>query len=79
MTGADDTDLGVAVITGGASGFGRALGDRCAARGFVVALLDRDGARAAAEAAAIAAAHGVATLGMAVDVADGSAVNAAAP
>jgi NAD(P)-dependent dehydrogenase (short-subunit alcohol dehydrogenase family) len=70
--------VSVAVITGGASGFGRALGDRCAARGFAVALLDRDGARAEAEAGALADMHGVDTLGMAVDVADGDAVTAAA-
>ena len=33
----------VAVITGGASGFGLALGSRRAAQGMDVALLDRDG------------------------------------
>ena len=37
----DSTATAVAVITGGASGFGLALGDRCAAHGFAVALLDR--------------------------------------
>jgi len=68
----------VAVVTGGASGFGLALGDRCAAHGFAVALLDRDGARAEAEAAALAATHGVETLGLAADVAQGAAVTAAA-
>ena len=43
-----------AVITGGASGFGRALGERCAARGMQVVLLDLDGDRAATEATALA-------------------------
>lgn len=77
-TSRDDATGGVAVITGGASGFGRALGDRCAAHGYRVVLLDRDGVRADAEAAALAADHGVETLGMAVDVADSDAVFAAA-
>ena len=36
----------VAVITGGASGFGLALAERCAAHGMDVALLDLDGERA---------------------------------
>ncbi len=78
MIGRDDAAGGVAVITGGASGFGLALGDRCAARGYDVVLLDRDGSRAAAEAAALAASHGVEALGMATDVGDGVAVAAAA-
>ena len=68
----------VAVITGGASGFGLALAARCAERGMGVALLDRDGERTEAEAAALAKAHGVATLGLSVDVASGDAVDAAA-
>jgi NAD(P)-dependent dehydrogenase (short-subunit alcohol dehydrogenase family) len=42
MTGDED----VAVITGGASGFGLALGGRCAMHGMRVALLDLDGDRA---------------------------------
>ena len=49
----------VPVVTGGASGFGRALGGECAAAGMRVALLDLDHDRAAAEAAAIAAEHHV--------------------
>ena len=67
-----------AVITGGASGFGRALGERCAARGMQVALLDLDGERAATEATALADAHGVAATGMRVDVSDEASVTAAA-
>jgi NAD(P)-dependent dehydrogenase (short-subunit alcohol dehydrogenase family) len=59
-------------------GVGFALGKRCAERGFGVALLDRDGPRAADEVAALAAAHGIETLGIGVDVGDGAAVSAAA-
>lgn len=72
------TNRGVAVITGGASGFGLALGGGCAARGMSVALLDRDAERAEVEAAALAARHGVTAFGLSVDVADGGAVRAAA-
>ncbi len=68
----------VAVITGGASGFGSALGASCAERGLAVVVLDRDGARATDEAAALATAHGVDTLALAVDVGDREAVSAAA-
>lgn len=68
----------VAVITGGASGFGLALASRCAERGMSVALLDRDGERTETEAAGLATAYGVPTLGLAVDVASGAAVEAAA-
>ena len=67
--------MAVAAITGGASGFGLALGDRCAARGMDVALLDLDGDRAVAEAAPLAEAHGVQALGLAVDVADAASVD----
>jgi NAD(P)-dependent dehydrogenase (short-subunit alcohol dehydrogenase family) len=68
----------VAVITGGASGFGLALGARCAAYGMSVALLDLDGDRAASEAATLAGAHGVEVVGLAVDVGDGADVDRAA-
>ena len=68
----------VAVITGGASGLGLALGDRCAAHGMAVALLDLDGERAATEAAALASRHGVGSLGLRVDVADAADVDGAA-
>jgi NAD(P)-dependent dehydrogenase (short-subunit alcohol dehydrogenase family) len=78
MTGSGDATPKVAVITGGASGFGLALGNRCAARGMGVALLDRDGDRAQEEAAALATTHGVDALGLGVDVADREAVADAA-
>jgi NAD(P)-dependent dehydrogenase (short-subunit alcohol dehydrogenase family) len=68
----------VAVITGGASGFGLALAAGCAARGMDVALLDLDGGRAAAEAVALATDAGVQTLGLGVDVANSGSVDAAA-
>ncbi len=71
-------DSGVAVITGGASGLGLALSRECAWRGFAVALLDLDGARATSEADTIASDHGVATLGLGVDVGDAQSVDAAA-
>ncbi|HEX4016200.1 MAG TPA: SDR family NAD(P)-dependent oxidoreductase [Frankiaceae bacterium] len=68
----------VAVVTGGASGFGLALATRFAQHGMAVGLLDLDGERAAGEAAGIATAHGVETLGLAVNVADDASVQAAA-
>jgi NAD(P)-dependent dehydrogenase (short-subunit alcohol dehydrogenase family) len=73
-----DLTSGVAVVTGGASGFGRAIGGRCAGHGFSVALLDIDGERAAAEASALATDHGVRSLGLGVDVGDAADVERAA-
>jgi NAD(P)-dependent dehydrogenase (short-subunit alcohol dehydrogenase family) len=69
---------GVAVVTGGASGFGRAIGERCAMLGWSVALLDVDGERVATEAEAIARQQGVQALGLSVNVASASDVEAAA-
>ncbi|MCB1749573.1 MAG: SDR family oxidoreductase [Gammaproteobacteria bacterium] len=66
-----DFDGQVAIVTGGASGIGRALGHALAARGAAVVLADIDGAGAAAVAAAIgprASAH-------ALDVTDAAAVS----
>ena len=54
----------VAVVTGGASGLGAALGERCAALGMDVVLLDLDGKRAATEAARLADAYGVDAVGL---------------
>jgi NAD(P)-dependent dehydrogenase (short-subunit alcohol dehydrogenase family) len=68
----------VAVVTGGASGFGRALADQCAARGHRLALLDLDSELAQAEAAAISATHGVDAFGRRMDVARAADVDAAA-
>jgi NAD(P)-dependent dehydrogenase (short-subunit alcohol dehydrogenase family) len=67
-----------AAITGGASGFGLALGGRCAALGMDVALLDLDGERASDEAARLAEMHSVKTLGASVDVSDRASVDQAA-
>ncbi len=67
-----------AVVTGGASGFGLAIAQRCAASGADVGLLDIDGERAAEAAVALAAAHGVRVVGRRVDVASSADVEAAA-
>jgi NAD(P)-dependent dehydrogenase (short-subunit alcohol dehydrogenase family) len=68
----------VAVVTGGGSGFGRAVAGRCAARGFAVALLDIDGSRVRSEAEGLAGEHGVATCGLRVDVGEPQDVERAA-
>lgn len=68
----------VAVVTGGASGFGRALAERLASNGHHLALLDLDGERAEREAAAISDAHGVSAFGRRVDVTNGEDVDEAA-
>jgi NAD(P)-dependent dehydrogenase (short-subunit alcohol dehydrogenase family) len=77
MSGAE-VGGGVAVVTGGGSGFGRALAERCAARGFDVALVDIDGERAATEAVDIAEQHQVRAIGVRCDVSDSSDVEHAA-
>lgn len=61
----------VAVVTGGASGFGRAIAAALAELGCRVAVLDRD------EDGALAAARELDCLGMAADVRDRDAVRAA--
>ncbi len=78
MTDASATTTGVAVVTGGGSGFGRALGERCAARGFDVALLDVDSERASDEAAALAREHDVRAIALRTDVRDAAEVAAVA-
>ncbi|WAP67086.1 SDR family NAD(P)-dependent oxidoreductase [Jiella pelagia] len=66
-------DLGlkgkVAVVTGGSVGIGLAVAEGLAAEGANVVLAARGKERAEAEAARIAAAHGVRALGVAADVA----------
>ncbi len=66
------------VITGGASGIGLATAHAVAAVGRPVAVWDLHEDRAAEAATAVAQAHGVATVGMAVDVRDTPALDAAA-
>ena len=67
----------VALVTGGGSGIGRAIGLRYAREGAKIILVDRYGERAEAVAAEIVAAGGKA-IGLAADVADEAAVNAMA-
>ena len=70
--------MATAVVTGGASGLGRALGARAAALGMDVVLLDLDGDRAQVEAAALTDACGTRCVGGRVDVTDAASVDAAA-
>lgn len=63
----DDVSGGVAIVTGGASGIGRALVERFAAEGMKVVAADIDGAGVADVAAAVGA------IGRRLDVTDGSA------
>lgn len=67
----------VAVVTGAASGIGRALAVRLAAQGahVVAADIDGTGAHATAESAR---SHGVEALGLSVDVSDRASVDALA-
>jgi NAD(P)-dependent dehydrogenase (short-subunit alcohol dehydrogenase family) len=68
----------VAVVTGGGAGLGAAMARAFAGSGAGVAVLDIDEAAAHAVASEIAAAHGVPTTSLRVDVADGASIQAAA-
>jgi NAD(P)-dependent dehydrogenase (short-subunit alcohol dehydrogenase family) len=68
----------VAVITGGGSGLGAAMGRAFAGAGMAVALLDIDGDAARQVAAALRGALGVRSTSLRVDVGDAASVAAAA-
>lgn len=61
-----------ALITGGGGDIGAAIGERAAAAGYCVALLDQDGSRAGERAAALKGA-----IGLQCDVTDAASVSAA--
>jgi NAD(P)-dependent dehydrogenase (short-subunit alcohol dehydrogenase family) len=69
-------DQRVAIVTGGGSGIGLAIGERLAADGNAVAIFDRDGTSAEAAAAKIVASGGTA-VGLTVDVTDRPRIDAA--
>lgn len=71
------TGARTAIVFGGAQGIGYASAARMAANGDRIAIADRNGEAAQKAAAAIAAAHGVATTFAAVDITDLGAVEAA--
>ena len=66
----------VAVVTGGASGIGRAVAEQFAAEGCAVALWDRS-PQVAEVARDLAASHGVKALGCRVDVTQSESITAA--
>ena len=68
----------VAVVTGGGSGFGLALAERCAALDMDVALLDLDGERASPKRLAWPRPTASTRSGISVDVADAASVAMAA-
>lgn len=68
----------VAVITGGASGVGRALGEQLAAEGARVVLADIDQSRLDATAREIAGETGAEVIGLQVDVTKAESVNSLA-
>ena len=78
MATAADLKGKVAVVTGGGSGLGAAMGRVLAEAGMAVAALDIDEANARATAAALTEELGVRTLGVKADVGDAASVAAAA-
>ena len=78
MTRPDPSPTSAVVITGGASGIGRACADALAAVGRPVAIWDLQADAAADAAATVGAAHGVATIGVGLDVTQTAGLDAAA-
>lgn len=78
MTRPDSTPTSAVVITGGASGIGRACANAVAEDGRAVAIWDLQAEVAEATATEIAANHGVATIGMGLDVTQSDLLDAAA-
>jgi NAD(P)-dependent dehydrogenase (short-subunit alcohol dehydrogenase family) len=72
-TGVAATPTTGVVVTGGASGIGAATMHALAAAGRPVAAWDLDHAKAQSVAAEVAAAHGVAAIGLGLDVTDRAA------
>lgn len=69
--------LKTAVVTGGSAGIGLAIAERLARKGWNIAILARDTARLE-QARVLLSRHGTRVLALSVDVADASAVRAAA-
>ena len=62
------TNVQTAVVTGAASGFGRAIADQVGSRGAGVAMLDIDGDRVTDAASEVRTSHGVDAIAARVDV-----------
>lgn len=77
MTRPEPSPTTAVVVTGGASGIGRASADALAAVGRPIAVWDLQSAAAETAAAEIADAHGVATIGRGLDVTDTAALEQA--
>ena len=75
LVAAPSASLGLALVTGGASGMGRATVEQLARDGFQVVLVDRNGTLAEQEAAALRA-QGLAVDARALDLTDEAAVRA---
>ena len=78
MTGPCTSPTTGVIITGGASGIGRACADALAAVGRPVALWDLQGDAALEAAEQIGTDHGVATMGLGIDVTDTDTLDGAA-